>query len=62
MFDLLKYDVRYAMRGLLRDRAITIVALLSIGLGVGANAAIYSLVDQALHRQLPVKGRSGSSS
>jgi hypothetical protein len=55
MFDLLKYDVRYALRGLLRDRAFTFVALVSIGLGVGANSAIYSLVDQALYRQLPVK-------
>src|SRR5437667_2082757 len=51
----LSYDVRHAMRGLLRDRAFTLVALLSIGLGVGANSAMFSLVDQALFRRLPVK-------
>ena len=48
-------DARYALRGLLRDRAFTMVAVLSIGLGVGANSAIFSLVDQALYRLLPVK-------
>jgi len=52
---MLGHDVRYALRGLLRDRAFTLVALVSIGLGVGANSAIFSLVDQALFRQLPVK-------
>jgi predicted permease len=55
MFDWLRYDVRHALRGLLRDRAFTLVAVLSIGLGVGANAAIFSLVDQALFRKLPVR-------
>jgi putative ABC transport system permease protein len=52
---MLGHDVKYALRGLLRDRAFTLVALVSIGLGVGANSAIFSLVDQALFRQLPVK-------
>jgi predicted permease len=55
MLDWLRYDVRHALRGLLHDRAFTVVALLSIGLGVGANSAIFSLVDQALYRQLPVR-------
>jgi hypothetical protein len=55
MFDWLRYDVRHAVRGMLRDRAFTMVALLSIGLGVGANSAIFSLVDQALYRRLPVR-------
>lgn len=50
-----EYAVRHALRGLRRDRAFTLVALLSIGLGAGANSAIFSLVDQALLRQLPVK-------
>jgi predicted permease len=49
------YDVKHAVRGLLRDRAFTIVALLSIALGAGANSAIFSLVDQALFRRLPVR-------
>jgi predicted permease len=55
MLDWLSYDVKHALRGLRRDRAFTAVALLSIGLGVGANSAIFSLVDQALFRRLPVR-------
>jgi predicted permease len=55
MIEPLRYDVRHAVRGLLRDRAFTVIALLSVGLGVGANSAIFSLVDQALFRQLPVR-------
>jgi predicted permease len=55
MLDRIRYDLKHAVRGLLRDRAFTAVALLSIGLGVGANSAIFSLVDQALYRQLPVR-------
>src|SRR5262245_4074824 len=55
MIDLFRYDLKHALRGLLRDRAFTAVAVLSIGLGVGANSAIFSLVDQALMRRLPVR-------
>ncbi len=50
----LAWDIRYAARGLVRDRTFALVSILSIGLGVGANSAIYSLVDQALFRLLPV--------
>lgn len=52
---MLGYDLKHSLRGLLRDRAFTIVAILSIALGAGANSAIFSLVDQALFRQLPVR-------
>jgi hypothetical protein len=45
MLDWLRYDVRQALRGLGRERAFGAVAVLSIGLGVGANSAIFSLVD-----------------
>jgi predicted permease len=55
MLDALRHDLKHALRGLARDRAFTVVAVLSIALGVGANAAIFSLVDQALYRQLPVR-------
>jgi predicted permease len=55
MLDWLRYDLRHAVRGLLRDRTFTLVAVLSVGLGVGANSAIFSLVDQALFRRLPVR-------
>ena len=55
MMEQLRYDVRHAVRGLFRDRSFTAIAVLSVGLGVGANSAIFSLVDQALFRHLPVR-------
>ncbi|HEX2456961.1 MAG TPA: ABC transporter permease [Vicinamibacterales bacterium] len=55
MFSTFGREVHLGLRGLLRDRGFAVTALLSIGLGVGANAAIFSLVDQALFRQLPVR-------
>ena len=45
-FEDLLQDVNYGMRAILRSPGITIVALLSLALGIGANTAIFSLMEQ----------------
>ncbi len=47
-------DFKFAVRGLLRTPVFTAVALVSIALGIGANTAIFTFVDQVLLRRLPV--------
>ncbi|WP_263415974.1 ABC transporter permease [Terriglobus albidus] len=48
-------DVAYGIRSLFRSPALTAVALLSLGLGIGANTAIFSFLDAILLRNLPVQ-------
>ena len=47
-------DLRLALRGLRRNPLFASVAILSLALGIGANTAIFTLIDQILLRKLPV--------
>jgi predicted permease len=48
-------DAGYGVRSMLRTPAITLVALISLALGIGANTAIFSFIDAVMLRSLPVR-------
>ena len=48
-------DIRFGVRMLLKNWSFTLVVVLSLAFGIGANTAIFSIVDVALLKQLPVR-------
>jgi putative ABC transport system permease protein len=53
--DAMIQDLRFGVRMLLKNKGFTTVAILSLALGIGANAAIFQLLDAVRLRMLPVK-------
>ena len=54
-FEVIMSDLRLAFRALRTTPVVSVVAALSLALGVGANTAIFSLINSLLLRALPVK-------
>ena len=51
--EVFKQDVRYSVRGLRRNLAFAIAAVLTLALGIGATTSVFSVIDRILFRSLP---------
>jgi len=51
--EILWHDFRYGLRTLHRDRSVTVIALLSLALGIGANTLVFSFMSSQIFRPLP---------
>jgi predicted permease len=59
MVDALVRDARYALRGLVRNPGLAVVTILTLGLGIGAVTAVFSVVNASLIRALPLEEGEG---
>ncbi len=53
VLQILRYDLRYALRGFRRNPVFTITVIATLALGIGATTAVFSVVDRILFRPLP---------